>query len=88
MEKIIYKRLITFLNKHKAIHKTQYGFQKNIFTNHALIDVVTNSFDNINANLYTGLVFLDLTKAFDTVSHDTLLCKLEKEKSTACTPVK
>ena len=77
MEKIIYKRLITFLNLHKAIHKTQYGFQKNISTNHVLIDVVTNSFDNINANLYTGLVFLDLTKAFDTVSHDILLCKLD-----------
>ena len=55
----------------------QYGFQKNLSTNYAIIDFVTNSLENINSKLYTGLVFPDLIKAFDTVSHDILLHKLD-----------
>ena len=77
LQKIIYRRLISFLNKHNVIQKTQYGFQKNVSTNHAIIDVVTNFSENINSKLYTGLVFLDLTKAFDTVSHEILIHKLD-----------
>ena len=75
-EKIIYYRFISFLNKHKVIQNTQYGFRSEVSTNHALIDVVTNIFDNINSNKYAGLIFLDLTKAFDTVNHNILLSKL------------
>ena len=63
MEKIIYKRLMSFLNEHKVIQKNQCGFRSNVSTNHALVDVVSSCFDNINDNLFTGLTFLDLTKA-------------------------
>ena len=56
---------------------TQYGFRSNRSTNHALIDVITNSFENINKNVYTGLIFLDLTKAFDTVDHEIIRLKLD-----------
>ena len=76
-EKIIYRRLISFLNKHNVIQKTQYGFQKKLSTNQAIIDVVTNSLENINSKLYTGLVCLDLTEVFDTVSHKILIFKLD-----------
>ena len=30
-----------------------------------MLDVVTTAYDNIRENLYTGLVFVDLRKAFD-----------------------
>ena len=77
LEQIIHKRLISFFDKHGIIQHTQYGFQLNVSTNHALVDVVTQSFENINNNMYTGLIFLDLTKAFDTVNHEMLLHKLD-----------
>ena len=51
---IIYRRLISFLIKRNVIQRTQYGFQKNVSTNHAMIDVETNFLENINFKLYAG----------------------------------
>ena len=76
-EQRIHKRWNSFFDKHGIIQHTQYGFQRNVSTNHALVDVVTQSFENINNNMYTGLIFVDLTKAFDTVNHEVLLHKLD-----------
>ena len=36
-KKIICRHLISFLNTHNLIQKTQYGFQKNLSTNHAIM---------------------------------------------------
>ena len=41
-----------------------------------MLDVVASSYDNIDDYSYTGLAFVDLKKAFDTVSHNVLLTKL------------
>ena len=59
-----------FLKKHNIIHKSQSGFQKHIATDHAYLDIVTSTLENINENKYLGLDFLDRQKAFDTVSHN------------------
>ena len=66
-----------FLTNDTIRPSLQYGFQRNVSTSHALADVVTQSFENVNNNMYTGLIFLDLTKAFDTVNHEILLHKLD-----------
>ena len=41
-----------------------------------MLDVVISCYDNINESCYTAFSFVDLRKAFDTVSHETLLIKL------------
>ena len=40
----------------------QYGFIKSHLTSHAVLDVVTSTYDNIYDIRCTGLVFLDLKK--------------------------
>ena len=42
-----------------------------------MIDVLTDSYENIQDNLCTSLVLINLRRAFDTVSHLILLSKLE-----------
>jgi len=44
---------------------------------HAVTDVVSMAYDNLKDNKYSGLVFLDIKKAFDTVNHEILIKKLE-----------
>ena len=44
---------------------------------HAVLDVLPSTCDQINNEQYTGLILLDLKKAFDTVCHKKFLHKLE-----------
>ena len=53
-----------------------YGFRNNHMVNHALLDVVTNCYDTLYCSQHTALLFMDLRKAFDTVSNKILLHKL------------
>ena len=73
----MYNRLYKYLTDQKILHLQQFGFQKGHFTEHAiaqLVDKIYESFDNDN---YTVGIFVDLSKAVDTVNHTILLKKLE-----------
>ena len=77
LEKLIKERLVKFLHRHKIIFEHQYSFRKNHSTTHAIIDILTACYDNIENKQYTILKMMDLKKAFDTVSHKKLLHKLQ-----------
>ena len=77
IEKLIHKRLTNFFQKNSVLCNTQYGFQSNLSTTHALLDVLNSTCDQINAGDYTRLILLDFKKTFDTVCHNILLRKLE-----------
>ena len=76
-ERIIHKRIISFLEKHKILDKSQFGFRKEYSTHLALtmlVDEITAALDN--KEYFVG-IFIDLSKAFDTVNHNIMLSKLE-----------
>lgn len=78
IEKLTNTRLVNYFNKYKIISSTQFGFRQGVSTEDAvgsLTSLVTDHLDNGKKCL---TVFLDLKKAFDTVSVPTLVTKLEK----------
>ena len=71
----MYSSLLDFLEKFKILYSNQFGFRKGRFTHMALgilMDEITKSLEN--GEFVVG-VFLDFSKAFDTVNHDFLLQK-------------
>jgi hypothetical protein len=77
MEKIIKIRIVTFIDKYNIINKNQFGFQNCKSTEDALIKFTNTISQNLNSNMKTLAVFLDIRKAFDTIPHNTLFMKLE-----------
>ena len=78
VENVIYNRIYQFAKDHNLIHEHQFGFQQGSSTTSAVLTLIHRCIDSIEAKRSTGLVFIDIQKAFDCVDHNLLLEKLEK----------
>ena len=75
-EKIIYDQLSHYLNKCNILSPFQSGFRSNHSTTTALLKLTNYIFSASNNSQLTGAIFIDLTKAFNSVDHYLLLDKL------------
>ena len=76
IERLMYSRLLNFINKHKIFNKLQFGFRNNHSTFMALVILVENLVNALDNGKCAVGIFLDFQKAFDTVDHGILLDKL------------
>ena len=74
LEKAVYSQLETYLRENNILYGFQSGFRSRFSTDSCLIHLNDYIRSQMSKGNYTGLVLIDLQKAFDTVDH-VILCK-------------
>ena len=73
----MHNRLIEFLEERQVFYYKQFGFWKDFSTNHANLNFLEVIQKALNDGQIACGIFIDLEKAFDSVSHHILLEKLD-----------
>jgi retron-type reverse transcriptase len=72
-ECLISDQLLSFVKKQNILYQFQFGFRKGYSTEQAILEITDYLKTAIDNKLYTCGIFLDFSKAFDTVNHNILL---------------
>ena len=66
-----------FLEKHHVLYDSQYGFRNRRSCEQTIMELVSNVLQAKNQCKHSAAMFLDLSKAFNTLDHSILLKKLD-----------
>ena len=77
LERFVHKQIYNHLSENNILSPQQFGSRPKLSTSTALAFFTDNILDNADSGLVTASVFLDFSKAFDTVDHAILLRKLK-----------
>ena len=67
LERMMYNRLFSYVSQEKKLHSKQFSFQSRYSTEHDILEIANQIHESFEDNLHTLGVFIDLSKAFDTV---------------------
>lgn len=75
-EKILYSRIFNFLESQNILYKHQYGFRRGRDTQQAAMELIFSILDSKTKDKKSTCLFIDFSKAFDSLDRDILLNKL------------
>ena len=78
LEKVVAIQLMQYLEANHILSKHQHGFRQKLSTETALLKVTETLYSNMDNKIISLLLLLDLSKAFDSVSHEILYKKCQK----------
>ena len=76
LEKIIYKRVYNFFKQNNLLIPNQFGFRKHHSTDYAILQLCDKIIESFSNKEHLIAIFMDLSKAFDTIDHKILIRKL------------
>ena len=74
IERAVYNQLVYHLESHGLLDSRQHGFRKDHSTCSAIFELIQYLYNNLDNRKYISCVFIDYSKAFDTIDHE-ILCK-------------
>ena len=75
-EKLIHERIYQFLDENQVLYNYQFGFRKAHSTVHAVQTAIHSVTKALDTSYQCMGIFIDFSKAFDTIQHNILLDKL------------
>ena len=73
---VIYNQSYEYLQEHRVIANSQYGFRKKHSTEYKAIELVDRVIEKLDRNKVPFNIYIDLSKAFNMIDHNSLLFKL------------
>ena len=76
-ERTMYDQIYNYFQNNELFYNSQYGFRKNRSTELATLEIIDRIIQEMDKYNTPINIYIDLSKAFDTIDHNILLCKLK-----------